>query len=128
MTEAERTPWLERCRAWFEAHPPPPPKPPAPERAPVDHELITAMYSKWARVEDGPKCPPIAERVKVYRAAGVSEDLIAKAIARDARLDETSEARQAALDAIFAKWPAASKPTPKTKTKPKVIKAVKKKL
>lgn len=126
MTEAERGPWLAKCSAWFEAHPPPPP-PPVPERPSVNHELIAALYAKWTRVEDGPRCPPIAERIEVYRAAGVSEELIAKAIARDAWLEETSEARQAALDAIFAKWPAASKPTPKTKPKPKVIKAVKKK-
>jgi len=65
----------------------------------------------------------------VYREAGVSDAYIAKAIARDARLEATSDERQKALDLIFAKWPSASKTVkPKAKAKPKVIKAVKKKL
>jgi hypothetical protein len=42
-------------------------------------------------------------------------------------MEETSDARQAALDLIFAKFPSANKPTPKVKAK-KVIKVVKKKM
>jgi hypothetical protein len=41
-------------------------------------------------------------------------------------LVDTSDERQKALDLIFAKWPAANKTDPKAK--PKVIKAVKKRL
>lgn len=128
MTEAERVPWLQKCRDWFAAHPPRAARPPAAERPPVDHELICAMYAKWAKTADGPTRPPISERVKVYRAAGVSESMIAKAVARDTWLKETCDERTAALALVFAKWPAASKPTPKAKVKAKVIKAVKKKL
>jgi hypothetical protein len=121
MSEAERGPWLQKCRDWFAAHPKPEP-PPACAASTVDNQLIAAMY------RDGVK-PPIAARVKVYRAAGCSEEFITKTVARQAHFDATSDARQEALDAIFAKWPAASK-TAKTKAKPatKVIKAVKKKL
>jgi hypothetical protein len=50
---------------------------------------------------------------------------VRKALAYYKRMEDTSDERQAALDSIFARWPAASKPTPKPK---KVIKAVKKKL
>ena len=124
MSEAERGPWLQKCRAWFDARPKPivPPPPPA---STIDHQLIAAMYDMGRRVTR----PPIAKRVKVYREAGVSDAYIAKAIARDARLEATSDERQKALDLIFAKWPSASKTVkPKAKAKPKVIKAVKKKL
>lgn len=131
MTEAERTPWLQKCHAWFAARASaagPRARAAARERPPVDRELICAMYAKWARTEDGPTRPPITERVKVYRAAGVPETMIAKAVARDTWLKETWDARTAALALVFAKWPAASKPTPKAKVKTKIIKAVKKKL
>jgi hypothetical protein len=121
MSEAEREPWLQRCRAWIAAHPTP--GAPAPQVAPsIDYQRIAAMYV-------GGVAPPIATRVKVYRAAGCSDEFILKATARAAHLEATSDARQEALDLIFAKWPAASKAA-KTKAKPstKVIKAVKKKL
>lgn len=123
MSEAEREPWLKRCREWFEAHPPALALAPPQVARDVDHQLIASMYA--ACQNDG--VPPISQRVKVYRAAGCSEEFILKAVARQKHLDSTSDARQEALDLIFAKWPAASKAT-KTKAKPKVIKAVKKKM
>lgn len=129
MSEAERGPWLEKCRDWFAAHAkPPPPHARAPAPA-IDYQRIAAMYSVAPRTAGGAVKPPIAERVKVYRAAGCAEAFIAKAVARDAHLEATADERQEALDAIFAKWPAASKAAKvKAKAKPKVIKAVKKKL
>jgi len=126
MSEAERGPWLQKCRDWFAAHPKPATAPP-PAASSVDYQRIAAMYQVPPRTEGGAIKPPIATRVKVYRAAGCSEAFISKAIARDAHLEATSDARQEALDAIFAKWPAASKAA-KAKPKPKVIKAVKKKM
>lgn len=71
--------------------------------------------------------PPIAEREKAWRLAGYTEVKIRKALAYAKRLEETVDARQEALDLIFAKFPSASKPTPKPKAK-KVIKVVKKKM
>ena len=128
MSAEQRGPWLQKCRAWFEAQP----KQAAPRptvESTVDHQLIAAMYTAGHRVAGGPTIPPIATRVKVYRAAGCSEELLAKAKARAARLEATCDERQKALDLIFAKWPAASKAAKtKVKAKPKVIKAVKKKL
>ena len=123
MTEAERGPWLKRCREWFEAHPPAPAPPPPQVARDVDHQLIASMYAGCRN--DG--APPISQRVKVYRAAGCSEEFILKAVARQKHLDSTADERQDALDLIFAKWPAASKAS-KTKAKAKVIKAVKKKM
>lgn len=126
MSEAERGPWLQKCRDWFAAHPKPAKAPPPPPSI-VDHQRIVAMYKVAPRTEGGATRPPIATRVKVYRAARCPEEYIARVIARDARLEATSDERQEALDLIFAKWPAASKTT-KPKAKPKIIKAVKKKM
>jgi len=71
--------------------------------------------------------PPVAAREKAWRIAGYSEAKIQKALAYDKKMKETADARQEALDLIFAKFPSANKPTPKTKVK-KVIKVVKKKM
>jgi hypothetical protein len=129
MSEAELGPWLQKCRDWFAAHPNPAAPRPKPVVSGVDYPLIVAMYKVAPRTEGGAVKPPIATRVKVYRAAGCSEAYITKAVARDAHLKATTDARQKALDAIFSRWPAASKASKtKTKAKPKVIKAVKKKL
>jgi hypothetical protein len=114
----EREAYLTRCQEWFAAHPPATIKTRVAPKE-YDGELLSALYqNKEAR-------PPLAERVKVYRAAGYSEEYIEKAKARDKRWRETKAERDAAFDLIFAKWPSASKPTPKTK---KVIKAVKKRM
>jgi hypothetical protein len=78
------------------------------------------MYAKYTNGR-----PPLAERIKVYRAAGHTEDYIEKVKAREKRWKDTKAERDAAFDLIFAKWPSASKPTPKPK---KVIKAVKKRM
>lgn len=122
MAPREREAWLKTCREWFEARPKADVAPSVRTAGPIDHELIAAMYSRRQEL------PTLKERVKVYRAAGCSEEFVTKVIARDARLKETYEERTRTLDEIFAKWPAASKTAGKAKPKPKVIKAVKKKL
>jgi hypothetical protein len=119
MPEGEREAYLARCREWFAAQPPRVQMVRRDQDTGVDHAVIAAMYTKCGGT------PPIAERVKVYAAAGCSQAYIAKAIARDKHWKDTKAARDAAFDLIFAKWPSASKPTPKPK---KVIKAVKKRM
>ena len=119
-------PYLKRCRDWFEANPPKVREPPPPPLT-IDKEPIIAVFAKYARMEGGPKRPPIVELEKAWRAAGYPEERIMKALAWHAKMDATSDERQKTLDLIFAKFPSANKPTPKTKTK-KVIKVVKKKM
>jgi len=119
MPEGEREAYMTRCREWFAAQPPRVQAAPKVVESGVDHAVIAAMFTKCGGV------PPIAERVKVYTAAGCPQEYIAKAIARDKHWKDTKAARDAAFELIFAKWPSASKPTPKPK---KVIKAVKKRM
>ena len=113
--------FLKRCEDWHAQNPVSTlrVREPAP---PLNLEPVIAVYKKW-----GITTPPIAEREKAWRLAGYSEAKIQKALAYDKRMEETSDARQAALDLIFAKFPSANKPTPKVKAK-KVIKVVKKKM
>lgn len=118
MAEGERQAYTARCLAWFEAHPPPVRAPPQ-IKSEIDHQLIAAMYAKWNTR------PPLEERLKVFRAAGHTEAYIEKVRARDAHWHATKAERDAAFELIFAKWPSASKPVPKSK---KVIKAVKKRV
>lgn len=117
--ESERELYITKCREWFEANSPPVP----PEQTPspkVNHELIQALFAKHPG-----QVPPLKERIKVYRAAGHTEAYIERAIARHKHLEATSDERQKVIDAIWGKWPSANKTT---KTAPKVIKAVKKKM
>jgi len=113
--------YIQRCKAWYEAHPTdakssrdPPPV--------LNFDPILETYKKY-----GSKVPPIPELEKAWRLAGYSEPKIQKALAYYKRMEETADARQEALDLNFAKFPSASKPTPKPKIK-KVIKVVKKKM
>lgn len=113
--------YLARVEAFFEQNPRPVPVTPKPKLI-LDLEPIHKLFKK----HDGHR-PPIDEHVIAMREAGYTEQIIAKAVARDEFLKSTSEARQVALDAIFARWPSINKPTPKPRnTKP--IKAVKKKM
>jgi len=118
MPEREREAYVTKCKEWFESHPPPPPKTAAP-KPDVDQELIMALFRKYPGA-----VPPFEERIKVYAAAGHSEEYIANVIARRQKLEETADERQKVLDGIFGKWPSANKSVPKPKGK--VIKAVKK--
>jgi hypothetical protein len=113
--------FLKRCADWHAQHAQL--EPPTRESAPsLNLEPVLALYKKW-----GANVPPIAEREKAWRLAGYSEAKIQKALAWHNKMVATADARQEALDLIFAKFPSANKPTPKTKTK-KVIKVVKKKM
>jgi hypothetical protein len=118
MPECEREAYIAECKEWFESHPPPAPKTPPPKPE-TDRDLIMALFKKYPGA-----VPPFEERIKVYAAAGHSEEHIAKVIARRQKLEETVEERQKVLDGIFGKWPSANKSVPKPKGK--MIKAVKK--
>ena len=113
--------FLKRCEAWYAQNTPAAPRVREPP-PPLNLEPLIALYDKWA-----PEAPPIADREKAWRLAGYSEAKIQKALTHHKRMEETSDARQEALDLIFAKFPSANKPTPKAKAK-KVIKVVKKKM
>lgn len=119
--------FLERCKQWFANNPPRRAPRALPPGASINQEPIIEAFAKYAKVEDGPKPPPLAELEKAWRAAGYTEERIAKALAWHAKMEATADERQKALDLIFAKFPSANKPTPKLKAK-KVIKVVKKKL
>jgi hypothetical protein len=117
MTESERDAYMARCKAWFDANPAPPPRvrtiPPD-----VDQALINALFAKYPG-----QVPPFEERIKVYRAAGIPEERIAKYVARHQKLEETADERQKIIDRIFPNVPKKT-----VKPPPKVIKAVKKKM
>jgi hypothetical protein len=117
MAKTERDAYIAKCKAWFDANPLPVPqaRPPPPV---VDQELIHALFAKYSG-----SVPPFAERIKVYRAAGHSEEYIAKVIARHENLQETADERQKIIDRIFPNVPKKTAKAP-----PKVIKAVKKKM
>jgi len=112
--------YLARCAEFFAQNPRP--VPPVPKFTPtVDFTPIAELFAKY----EGR--PPIEEHVEVMRKVGYSENVIAKAVARDALMKATADQRQEALDAIFARWPSINKPTPKPRAS-KPIKAVKKKM
>ena len=113
--------FLKRCEEWHTQNASAAPTVSEPPPT-VNLDPIVAVYAKWA-----PEVPPIDAREKAWRLAGYSEAKIQKALAYHKRMKETADARQEALDLIFAKFPSANKPTPKAKVK-KVIKVVKKKM
>lgn len=113
--------FIKRCEDWYAQNPAPPPRVREPPPS-LNLEPVITVYAKR-----GFRVPPIAEREKAWRLAGYSEAKIQKALAYHKRMEETADARQEALDLIFAKFPSANKPTPKAKAK-KVIKVVKKKM
>ena len=118
--------YLKMSEDWFTDHPPKKPVE-AKTALDIDPSPVNYLFTKYAFVEDGPKVPPVSELEKAWRAAGYTEDRISKALVWHAKMDATSDERQKILDLIFAKFPSASKPTPKIKPK-KVIKVVKKKI
>ena len=120
LPESERAAYIERCKKWFEEHPPRTPKAPKPPLE-YDREMIAEFYSKKSVV------PPIEERVAVFRKAGMPEERIQKHVAWQEVMDATSDERQKVIDDIFGVY---VPPKSKTKavTKTKVIKPVKKKM
>ena len=118
MEPESREQFIARCEAWFEANP----RPEAAarvEKPVIDNPIIMNLFQKYSG-----DVPPLDERIRAYKAAGYPDEYLIKVMDRHAKLEETSDERQKALDCIFAKWPSASKPVPKPKGK--VIKAVKK--
>ena len=113
--------FLKRCEEWYAQNATAAPSISEPTPT-VNQEPLVAVYAKWE-----PEVPPIVQREKAWRLAGYSEAKIQKALAYHKRMEETADARQAALDLIFAKFPSANKATPKPKAK-KAIKVVKKKM
>jgi hypothetical protein len=118
MPAETREQFIARCEAWFEANPPRAAVEPVAKPV-VDSTIIQNLFRKHSGC-----VPPLDERLRAYKAAGYPDAYLIKVMDRHAKMEETSDERQKALDAIFAKWPSASKPVPKPKGK--VIKAVKK--
>ena len=113
--------YLARTAEFFEQNPRPDRS--AGKLAPaIDFTPIHELFTKY----EGHR-PPIEEHVAAMRKAGYAENVITKAIARDALMKATVSERQEALDAVFARWPSINKPTPKPRAA-KPIKAVKKKM
>ena len=118
MAPESREQFIAQCEAWFEANPRPVAAAPV-EKPVIDNSIIISLFQKHRGC-----LPPLVERVRAYKAAGYSDAYLIKVMERHAKLEETSDERQKVLDAVFSKWPSASKPVPKPKGK--VIKAVKK--
>jgi hypothetical protein len=117
---SEQDAYLKKCEAWFVDNPPRVTRTEVAKPV-LNLDPVGALYGVRQVT-----LPPIAKRVEAYKEAGFPVEYIKYAVKRDAMLVNTIEARQEALDLIFAKWPAARKPDPKPKGK--VIKAVKKKI
>ena len=131
IPEAQRGAFIDRCKQWHAAHPPKVSSRPSPPV--IDTEPILKLFAKYAKKGppfEGseirqPTVPPLAKLKVAWELAGYPPNRVRKAVQHIQHLIDTSEERQEALEAIFAKYPSASKPTPKPK---KVIKAVKKKM
>ena len=112
--------FLKRCEDWHLEHPRP--ETAKPEIGALDQGPILALFAKYKD-----RRPPCEEMCAAMIAAGHTELRVTKYRQWWQNMEDTSDERQAVLDLIFAKFPSANKPTPKTKTK-KVIKVVKKKM
>lgn len=117
LKEPQASEYLTRWSTWFKTHPTP-----RPNIVEIDTKLLTDLFSKYPG-----RPPPRDERLKVMKEAGYPGEFIERAKAYTTWGDETEAVRQEILDLAFAKWPIASKPTPKPKPVSKVIKVVKKK-
>jgi hypothetical protein len=120
LPESERAAYVERCKKWFEEHPPKTLKAP---KAPIEYnrEMIAEFYSKHSTM------PSLDKRVAAFRKAGMPEERIQKHVAWHEVMEATSDERQKVIDDIFGVYV-----PPKSKTKTtkatKVIKPVKKKM
>lgn len=111
--------YRERSEAWFQLHKAPE-IPPTDSTPQIDYAPILAVLEKYKGHR-----PPLDDYLEALEQAGHSETVRESCRRLYKMLEETSDERQRKLDAIFAKWPAANKATPKPK---KVIKVVKKKM
>lgn len=119
MPDDEGKAYIERCEAWFEARAAAQapaatrPRPPALNLEPLLDVLAKHRASR----------PPLKEMCRALRECGYTEERVQQHIAWHNKMEATSDERQEVLDAIFVKYPSASKSAPKKK---KIIKAVKK--
>jgi hypothetical protein len=116
-TEAEA--YITRSEEWFSIHTKNYDRQ-AKVQLNINREPVLAVFKKY-----WPHCPPADEHIEALKKAGYPDSKIERAGRWHKWRADTDDSRQEALDAIFSKWPAASKPTPKSR---KVIKAVKKKI
>ena len=116
--------YLKKCEDWFASHPPRVNTAPTKPAMNINPEPVVKLFNRYKG-----KLPPIKEYLAVLRMSGYSDAHIEKVNKWWHHMEETSEERQAALDLVFAKYPAASKPIPKPKAgHSKMIKVVKKKI
>jgi hypothetical protein len=121
VPEEEQEAYAAKCKEWHDAHPPKEFKQPPPPLPEYNREMIIKFWQGKKNM------PPLEDRIQVFRAAGMPEELIKKHIAWDAKMVETSDKRQKQIEKIFGKY-TKTKTKPATKTKPKVLKPVKKKM
>ena len=121
LSVAERGAFIRRCEEWFAA------QPPRVVREEVAGPVIDVEPILDCLEKHRPHRPPHAEYLEAVRKAGYPNAKLERVDAHYRWMEDTYDERTAKLDLVFAKWPAANKPTP-VKTKPKVIKAVKKKM
>jgi hypothetical protein len=116
--------YIKRCEDWFANHPITTNTKKPPQVSNINPEPVVKLFARYKG-----KLPPINEYLAVLKMAGYTDDKIAKVAAWWQKMEDTSEERQASLEALFAKYPGASKPIPKVKTaRSKMIKVVKKKM
>jgi hypothetical protein len=121
VPEKDREAYLAKCKEWYDAHPPKKiiqPPPPLPE---YNREMIIKFWQGKIHM------PPLEERIKVFRAAGMPDKLIEKHKKWDQKMIDTSDERQKKIDNLFGKY-AKTKTKTASKLKPKVLKPVKKKM
>ena len=112
MPECERPAYLQKCRDWYEAHPPAPLLAPKPLVV-YDNQPILKLFQKYH-----PHRPPFEEHISILKQIGYPENLIEKCMKKYQRWDADSEKDQELFDRVFGK----SAPVKK------VIKVVKKKM
>jgi hypothetical protein len=115
MSKEQGEAYIKRCEEWFEAHPAPVPKV---AKVPVEYnqDMVAKYFSRLTSV------PETQDLLKLWRAAGLTEERLQKSMEWHEKMDATADDRQARIDAIFGP-PDEPK---KTKKVAKVIKAVKK--
>jgi hypothetical protein len=116
--------YLKRCEDWFARYPQIVDTASSKPQMNINPEPVVKLFNRYKG-----KLPPIEEYLAVLKMAGYSNESIAKVNKWWHKMEETSGERQATLDLVFAKYPAASKPVPKSKAAhSKMIKVVKKKM
>jgi hypothetical protein len=121
IPEEEREAYIKRCKDWEAENPSSVYKKTKKETPKYDYEMVANFWREKMSM------PPLEDRVKVFRAAGMPEYMISRHEKWDKMMVDTAEERQKELDKMFCRYA----PSSKTKTKPpktKVLKPVKKKM